>query len=358
LEEKKEYLLNPSSFLTLGITFVFTLFFIFGLGLLFLNSQRYLAEINYYKGISKFQSGQKEQGLKKLEVAVSLNSNSDLYLRQLSQAYLSRLADVVNDKNLSEEEKNQNIQLLVNNAINAGKMSTDASPKNVSNWSIRGYVYQSLIGLVPGAEDWVIKSYDEASALDPKNPYYPTQEGIAYLTKASVIDKDDAAKKNDDLKNAKSLFDKSIGLKSDYAAARFELAMVYQAQGETEQEVQALEDAKKNSPNDIGLLFQIGLVYYQEGNYDKARSNLELAVNNSPDYSNALYFLGLAYSKLGQTQKAIETFQKVAGLNPDNTEIPKIISNLKAGKSALFGIIEETPAQAPVQETPPEKQGK
>jgi len=351
---KKEYLLNPSSFLTLGTTFVFTLFFIFGLGLLILNGQRYIAETNYSKGVSVFASGQKDQGILRLEKAVSLNPKSDLYLTELSQAYLSRLGDVVNDKNLSDDEKNSAVQMLINNSINAAKIATDVSPNNVSNWSIRGFVYQNLIGVVPESADWALKSYDEAINLESVNPYYPTQKGIAYMSKATIVDKDDAKLKNQDLDNAKEQFDKAVKLKSDYASARFQIAMVYQAKGQTSQEISALEEAKKYSPNDVGLLFQIGLIYYQRENFDKARLNLESAVNISPNYSNALYFLGLSYFNLNQNDKAIAQFQKVSNLNPNNDEIKKVLSNLQSGKNPLAGIAQENPPQAPVEETPQE----
>jgi tetratricopeptide (TPR) repeat protein/O-antigen ligase len=353
-EERKEYVLNPSSLLTLSITFASTLIFIFGLGLIILDGQRYMADIKYMNGVSEISNGDLDKGLNSLEGAVGLNPKADIYLTQLSQAYLSKLGEVINDQSLADDNRSQGAQILINNAINAAKMATDANPRNVSNWSVRGYIYQNLIGLVPGADDWALKSYDEAISLEPVSPYYPTQKGIAYMAKASVTDKDDSAKKGEDLNNAKIELDKAVQLKSDYAPARFQIAMVYQAQGKTSQEVQALEDAKTSSPNDVGLLFQIGLVYYQEGSYEKAKTNLETAVNLSPNYANAMYFLGLTYSKLGQNSKAIEQFKKIAELNPDNEQIKTILSNLNSGKDALAGISQETPAQAPVEEAPSE----
>ncbi|MDP3882664.1 MAG: tetratricopeptide repeat protein [Candidatus Staskawiczbacteria bacterium] len=353
-EERKEYPLNPSSLLTLSVTFASTLIFIFGLGLIILDGQRYIAEVKYINGVSAISSGQLDKGLNSLESAVKLNPKADIYLTQLSQAYLSKLGEVINDENLSDENRSQGAQILINNAINAAKMATDVNPKNVSDWSVRGYVYQNLIGVVPGAEDWAINMYEEAVNLEPVNPYYPTQKGIVYIAQASIVNKDDSAKKNLDLNNAKTELDKAIELKSDYAPARFQIAMVYQAQGKIDQEVQALEDVKKSSPNDIGLLFQIGLVYYQEGNFNKARTNLESAVSISPNYANALYFLGLSYAKLGQADKAVTQFNKILSLNPDNQEVKTILANLNSGKDPLSGISQENPPQTPVQEAPPE----
>ncbi|GAI09342.1 unnamed protein product, partial [marine sediment metagenome] len=81
---------------------------------------------------------------------------------------------------------------------------------------------------------------------------------------------------------------------------------------------------------------------------------LERAVELSPAYSNARYFLGLIYDRKGKTQEAIKQFEVIAGLNPENQEVKKILSNLKAGKPALEGII-TTPETIPIEEKPEEK---
>jgi hypothetical protein len=145
--EKTEYHLKPSSLMTLAATFVFTLVFIFGLGLLILNGQRYVADVNYYMALSSWQSGNKEGGKVGLEKAASLNSSSDLYFKQLSQAYLLILQDELKtaQANPSDAEKSK-VQALISNSINAAKIATDLNPKSASDWSNRGYIYQSLYG--------------------------------------------------------------------------------------------------------------------------------------------------------------------------------------------------------------------
>ncbi len=349
-KERKNYTLTPSSFLTLGVTFVFTIFLIFGAGLLVLYGQRYIAEINYFNGEVALAKGDLDKGIKGLESAVSRNPGMDIYLTELSQVYLSKAQSQSAKKDLSDQDK-KDIQVLVSNAINASKIATDVSGNNVSNWSIRGFIYQNLIGVVPKAEDWAITSYDRAFELEPTNPYYPTQEGIVLMKKSTLPDY--AQSKNQLLDQANEKFNSAVQLKSDYSPARYQIAMVYQAQGKTSQEISALEQAIRNSPNDVGLAFQIGLVYYQEGNYQSARAALERATALNPNYANALYFLGLVYDKLGIRDKAIAEFQKVFELNPDNAQVKTILANLKAKKPALTGISQ--PTQAPVQEPPPEK---
>ncbi len=270
--QKKIYEIKHSSFITLAITFVFTMAFIFGLGLLFLQGQRYLAEVNYYRGIAKWQNSQKDEGLKYLERAVRSNPSSDLYFRQLAQAYLLKLQDELQKEQPADEkakkEESDKIQALVANSINAGKIATDLNPKNASNWSLRGYVYQSLLGVIDDAGDWAIKSYDQALLLIPNDSYLFFQKGAVFFTEAARLGKDKTSEKN-----------------------------------------QFLEQAK---------------------------DALEKAVNLSPNYSNALYYLGLVYDALGQKDKSIEQFVKVQQLNPGNSaDVQKIIDNLKAGRSAL-----------------------
>ena len=174
------------------------------------------------------------------------------------------------------------------------------------------------------------------------------------MKKASLLTEDKASEKNQILEQAKAQFEKAVQLKSDYSSARFQIAMVYQAQGKTTEGLQALEDAKKSSPNDVGLAFQIGIVYYQQKDYQKAKTELERAVGLDFNYANAVYFLGLTYDKLGQKAQAIAQISKISDLNPDNQELKKVLDNLKAGKSALDGIEQQAPPELPIEEPPAE----
>ncbi len=353
---KKEVLLKPSSLSMLGVTFIFTLVFIFGLGLFILEGQRYVAEASYLKGIRAWQQGRNNNALNHLERAARISPQVDLYWRELSQVYLQRINIEAVRTDVPQETINQRIQLFINNTVNSAKVATDINPLNVANWSVRGFIYQNLIGVVSGARNWAIQSYDEALELEPGNPYYPAQEGIVLLRElASLGVQEREEKQGKLLVETKAKFEKAIELKSDYAPARFQIAMVYQLQGKIREAIQELEMAKSLAPFDVGLAFQLGLNYYQNKNYKKAQAELERAIGISPNYSNALYFLGLTYDKEGEKAKAIEKFKKISELNPGNKEIKKILDNLRVGKGALEGIIEEVPPIVPIEEElPPE----
>ncbi len=351
---KKKFLLKPSSFLTLGVTFGFTLIFIFGLGLLILEGQRYVSSVSYLRGTAFWQQGQSEQALNEIERAVRISPAVDFYWRELAQIYLQNIQDTSQRTDLSKEEINQLLQIYVNKTVNSAKTASEVNPKNVANWSVLGFIYQNLIGLVSGTKDWAVSSYDQAQQLEPSSPYYPTQAGIAILKEANLLSEDKKEEKATLFSQAEEKFRKALELKSDYAAAHFQLAMVYQSQAKQEQMVEELEKTKAIAPADVGLAFQLGIIYFQMQDFEKARIELERAVILSPDYANALYFLALTYDELKEKEKAVAAIEKVLELNPSHPIASQVLENLKSGQKALKGLVEEQPPVAPIEEEHPE----
>ena len=302
----KSWNLEPSSMATVGVSFVFVLLLILGIGLLFLGGQRYIAEVRYFQGIQALQKGDNQKATNYLLSAVNHTGGSqDNYLRDLSQVYLFRINEEIAKTNISIEEMSKRVSDLISSAVNSATKATDLSPKNVANWTVRGFIYRNIMNFITGADQWAIKSYEEAAKLEPNNPFIYTGLGQVYLAK-------------DDIDKAREQFQKSLNLKSDYAPAHF----------------------------------QLGVLYYNDNQLDKAQSELERAVSLDENYSNARYFLGLIYDKKSEKNLAIEQFEKIKALNPDNAEVPKILANLRSGKAALEGIV---PSQPPTEEKPPEQ---
>lgn len=347
---KKEFTLKSSSFTTLIFTFVTTIIFVFGLGIMILEGQRYVSAISYLNGVKLWQEGKSELSLKSLGRAATISPAVDLYWREIAQAYLQNIDIIANNSSLSQDQKRQTLQFSVNQCVNAAKTATEVNPKNPINWSLRGSVYQNLIGTVGGTKDWSVQAYEEALKLEPANPSYPTQAGVSVLREAGNLSEQEKDKKSILLDEAKKYFEEAITLKSDYAAAHFQLARIYMDQNKEDEMVDSLEKAKESAPYDVGLAFQLGLIYYQKENFGKAQIELERAVFLSPDYANALYFLGLTYDKLKQKDMALIVFQKIAQSNPDNSLVITILNNLKAGKGALEGVQQGNSIQPPINE--------
>jgi len=346
---KKEFELKPSSLLTLGFTFVITIIFVFGLGLFILEGQRYASASNYLQGMRSWQAGDYEEGLTRLEKAVSISPKVDLYWREIATAYLQNVQIVSAREDLTDDQKRQLVQISVNNAVNAAKASADINPANVVNWEIRGLIYRSLIGTVGGTKDWAVEAYKEAIKLSPSSPYYPTQAGMALLSQVALLSEDAKEEKEKLLTEASEFFNQAIALKTDYASAHFQLSRVYSAQGKEDEMIASLEDAKEAAPSDVGLAFQLGLVYYQKELYEKAKQEFERAVLLNPNYANALYFLGLSYYEVEDKTLAIAVFERILELNPGHGLATQILENMRAGKDALAGIQDEETGGLPME---------
>lgn len=334
----KSWVLETSSVTSTLISFLFILILIMGLGLFFMEGQRYVAEIRYQQGIRAWQRGDNTEATRYLSSAISHTGGAqDNYWQALSQIYLAMIREQL-EKEASPEVISQAITPLVQNSINSAKTATDAAPQNVANWIVRGFVYRQLINVIEGVDKWAITSYKQALLLEPVNPHIHTELGRVYLTKGEI-------------EKSKEQFQRALELKSDYSPARFQIANIYVIEDKIEEAIKEMEDVKRENPLDIGVSFQLGFLYYSDEKFEKAKAEFERAISLNINYSNARYFLGLIYDKEGKKMEATLQFERIAKLNPDNAEVPKILANLKAGRPALEGI---TPAQPPIEEKPEE----
>ncbi|TSC75342.1 MAG: putative tpr repeat protein [Parcubacteria group bacterium Gr01-1014_30] len=353
-KEKRQSLdLQKSSLRAMAVSFITVLVLISGVGLAIWHGQRYFAETRYLKGVRAFEKGEVEQSSDYLLRAVNLNPKVDLYWRDLAQVLLFRLQDLLTRKDLTQEELSSRGQVLIADAVNSSTQATQADPRNVANWNIRGFVYRSMIGLLGGAEDWAISSYQRARELESGNPYIWTEIGRVYLLKSDLLERQSKeTERLDSLRLAQESFEKAIELKHDYAPAHFLVAMRHIRQGQLAQAIEQLENTKLVVPFDSGLAFQLGLIYYNNGQLQEAKAELERAVLIDQNYSNARYFLGLIADRQGNRQEAILQFEKIQALNPDNEEVRRIVANLKAQRPALEGIV---PGEPPIEERPEEQ---
>lgn len=332
----KTWEIKPSSLASIGISFLFIFILICGLGLFVFTGQKYAAEIRYQQGLEAFQKGDNQTAANSIFKAISyVNGGQDNYWRDLAQVELFRIREELQKPEVSSEA----ITPLVSQAINSAKNATDVAPKNVANWTVRGFVYRQLIDLVEGVEDWAVQSYQKAAELEPTNPYIWTELGRIYLVRE---EKD----------KAKQQFQKALDLKSDYAPAHFQIALIYIEEGKEDEAIEKMETATQAAPFDIGLSFQLGVLYYQTEQFDEAKHEFEKAVGWQENYSNARYFLGLIYDEQGDKASAIFQFEKIRELNPDNEEVESILANLRAGRPALEEIVLEQP---PIKEKPEEQ---
>lgn len=259
-------------------------------GLLYVNGRRYVAAVQFGRGVAvAAETKDIESALPLLVSGASLDPRNDAYLTALASAYLAHanaIAGASADAPSTEAQKN--VADAVASAIAAAERATQVNPLSAANWIALAQLYEAIAPLKPDAAASVLAVYGKAASLDPVNPAIPMYIGGVH-----------AAAGADAL--ALASFEAALALKPDYLPA----------------------------------LFKLGVLHYQAGRFTKAQEVLVRAVAVSPDYANALYFLGLTYDAIGDRASALREFERVAQLNPENAEIKAIISNVRAGKSAL-----------------------
>ena len=351
--KRKTFEISASPTKSLTFSFLFVLILILGIGFCFYYLQKYAAETRYSQGLKYFQKGNLASAGNYVSRAVNLHPQMDIYWRDLSQIYLFNLNEILFKNDLTSQEKNNQVQTVVSSAIGSANQATILNPRDVANWNVRGFVYASMIGILQGAEDWAISCYETAAELEPTNPYIFTEMGRIYISKADLASQQNNLQiQEESFGLAKASLEKALSLKPDYAVANYQSALIYVREGKTKEAIEKLELARWAAPEDIGLAFQLGVLYYNDNQLDKAKDELKRAVGLDPKYSNARYFLGLIYDREENKKEAILQFEEIEKFNPDNQEIKKILSNLRAGLPALEGVV---PSQPPIEEKAPEQ---
>jgi len=359
-QREKIYNLRKSPKVLLMASFSFIIVIIVVIGFLYVMGTKYIAEVIYKQGIDVVQNnGNIDIGIDKIIKSTVINPYEDNAYQALSQLFIFKLQQDNAKKDLKQEEQLNLIQADAVNAINSATQTTNLSPKDASNWLLRGQIYRGLMSVINGASDWAESSYNEAIKLEPSNPFTYLELGRLDVNRADAIadqaSKDPAVKKTWDeyMANAIKNLDKSIALKPNYADAHFEEALIYDREGKLKEAIAKMEINRQLLPQDTGIAFQLAVLYYKAEMYDKAKAEFIRAIALDDNFSNARYFLGLLYDKEGNKQDAIDQFDRIAKLNPDNQEIKQILDNLRAGKPALGSTKlgpPGQPAQIPINE--------
>ena len=341
-QKEGTYNLRKSSKVLLIASFSFIVIIVAIIGLLYIMGTRFVAEAVYKQGINVVEKeGDIDAGVTKLIKSTVINPYEDNTYQALAQLFNLKLQQDATNEDLSAEQKANLVQADAVNVINAATQTTILSPKDASNWLLRGQIYRGLINVINGASEWAETSYNEAIKLEPSNPFVYLELGRLNANRADLIveeaktDTEQKKKWDEYLNVALENLNKAIELKPNYAAAHFEIAQIFNRQGKLTEAIKKMEINYQLLPNNSGAAFQLGVLYYRDEQYDKAKAALINAIVIDDDYANARYFLGLIYDKENNKEDAIDQFERIAALNPDNEQIKQILTNLKSGLSAL-----------------------
>jgi len=212
-------------------------------------SQKYQAALAFSQGLELINAEEPnlDEGMIKLNRAVTLDKK-DSYSRNLSQAFLLKINEVLNNEELSEEDKKQVFQSLISNTESFANNAVLLNPKNSQNWLQVASVYENFMFLgIEGAGDMVLSSYQKTEELAPQNPEIPFILGRVYKFQAEKVQaqitplEEDKETINILEENRDKIFDmaiekleKSAQLKIDFTPAYYLMAQVYELKGEKE----------------------------------------------------------------------------------------------------------------------------
>jgi len=335
----KTFIFGNSPKAGLITVFAFVLVNICMLTLIFVTASRYAAEITFAKAVAADQSGEDlDIVLYDLESAAKLNRLSDVYARNLANAYLMKTAELLKDENSDPEY----VSAFISASIDEAARAVSLSPANVVNWALLGDIYREFSPLISGADQFSISSYEKAVELAPTNPKYQVALARAYIARADQLSvlmasEDEEFNANTQkeyelsLQIAVTSLSKAISLKSDYTPAHYYLALAYERQGNLAEAISRMEAVNIASPYDVGVSLQLGILYLQQGKTDLARQEFENAIELAPNFANARWYLAAVYEQDGDIEAAIEQIKLILESDSENTLVVQRLERLQAG---------------------------
>jgi tetratricopeptide (TPR) repeat protein len=344
----------------LGMTFFFVIVIILAVSGWFVAGTKLYADTLMNRASTQEIPKQIDPVIDELTRAASANQQSDQILRNLAQAYLVDIQTILYDQKSDATTRGQKINNLTMGAVNAAKQATVLSPKEVANWSMLATVYETVSAYTPDAPASAIDAYNQAALLEPTSPVHHLGLGRVHLILAdraasdAQAAKDDAAKataqktNTDELAAAETEFNKAIEIKSDYAPASYQLALVYERQGKTDQAIKKLEEVAVTNPNDAGVAYGLGVLYYRAGTKDKAQAEFERAIAISPDYADAHWFLATVYEDAKDYTNALAQLNTILKTDPTNDTVKKRVATVTDEMNGKTPPAPETGATAPL----------
>ncbi|HSI69157.1 MAG TPA: tetratricopeptide repeat protein [Gillisia sp.] len=98
------------------------------------------------------------------------------------------------------------------------------------------------------------------------------------------------------------------------------IALIHIAQGNDDEAIAAMEDAKKANPDDITLLQSEADMYYRMGDKERYKSIMEGILEKDPNNATLYYNLGVTSFEVGDHDLAIDYYKKALEIDPSLTD--------------------------------------
>ena len=197
-------------------------------GLLLLG-RAYAAEVDFGRSLVAAQQKDGRATYNLQFQAIRKNPKISRFHIAYSQTNLALAASLASQENQENDQKTRQLmQELIQQAVNEAKLAVNLNPANILAWENLARTYQQLMRIADGMDTWAATTYRQAIVLDPYNPLLAVELGGVYIQMKNYTD-------------AITQFTRATNLKPDYANAWYNLANVYELNGDNQQAIDALE---------------------------------------------------------------------------------------------------------------------
>ena len=263
---------------------------------------------HFWLGRCYYETRDYKNAALELEKATQLNPNSSDYHDWLGRAY-------------GGEAAQQRSFLL---ARRVKKEFQAAVQEDSSNVAARRDLEEYLLEapwIVGGSKDDALAQVNAIAQTDPVQGHLAKAEYESALGKADLAVEEYTA---------------ALSLKPPSIEPYLEVANYYGLKGEGPQVTGLVDQAAQVSPRDARLPFYRGVAHIISGtNFPVAEENLKSYLASSPErsdwpsHSMARYWLGQLYEKQGNKMAAAEQYRDAVGLDSDNREAKRALSQLE-----------------------------
>jgi len=168
--------------------------------------------------------------------AIGINPTMADYRAIYSQTNLALAQNFLNKEGEITDDDKEKASTLVQQAIREAKAAVTLDGNLSAYWSNLGAIYRSLIGIVDGAIDWSLQSYQQAVITDPENPSLNMELGSLLYGAGNFS-------------SAERAFEEVLIDKSDFANAWYNWAYAAKEQNKLQDAVNRLQQAVNLVPN-------------------------------------------------------------------------------------------------------------
>lgn len=95
------------------------------------------------------------------------------------------------------------------------------------------------------------------------------------------------------------------------------IANLQRVEGDKEAALETIKEARKEYPDDEGLLREELNYYLENQMFAEAKERLKEAIEKNPDDKNLHYALGVVFDELEEDEQAVKAYQKSLAIDPD-----------------------------------------